>query len=418
MMSAVEKIFAAHSGRKQVRAGEIIVADIDLAEVNDLYLQTIYSFREMGGTQVWDREKLAFVFDHYAPAPTIQSAAIHKEMRDFVRSQGIRNLFDINRGVCHQVLPESGLVRPGNIVVATDSHTTTHGAFGAVGTGVGATDMAVIMLTGKLWFRVPESVEIRLDGKAPDGVFPKDIILYVLGQLGTDGAVYKAIEFTGSYIEQLGVSGRMVICNMAVEMGAKTAYIKPNQAVINYVTSRSKEGMTIYETDPGYEYEENWQFDVSQIEPQVAVPHSVDQAKPVSMLDRVQVNQGFIGACTGGRTEDIETAWRILRGKQLSDGCRLVVIPASSEVFLECMEKGYMQELVRVGATFSTPGCGPCLAAHEGVLAPGEVCISASNRNFPGRMGSNQAKIYLASPATVAASMLTGYIEDPRKWTK
>lgn len=413
-MHAIEKIFAKNSGLESVKSGQIVTAAVDTAEVNDLYLQTIYSFYEMGGERVWDTEKLAFVFDHYAPAPTIRSASNHKEMREFVRKQGIRWLFDVNCGVCHQVMPEKGLVRPGTIVVATDSHTTTHGAFGAVGMGVGATDMAAIMIAGKLWFRVPEIMEVRIEGTPRADVMPKDVILYILGQIKADGAVYKAIEFSGSYVEALNVAGRMVLCNMAVEMGAKTAYMQPNQAVLDYVSARTDIPFEVMTTDADYKFNDSRTFDISELEPQVAIPGNVDDVTPVDAVLGVKVHQGFIGACTGGRTEDIAAAATVLKGKKIADSCRLIVIPASSEVFLECMEKGYVEELVKAGATFSTPGCGPCLAAHEGVLAPGEVCITASNRNFPGRMGSNQSEIYLASPAVVAASMLKGCIARPQ----
>lgn len=417
-MHAIEKIFAKHSGRSSVQTGEIVTARVDFAEINDLYLQTIYSFYEMGGEKVWDPERCAFVFDHYAPTPDIKSAANHKEMREFREKNGLRYHFDTNCGVCHQVMPEAGLIYPGMIVVATDSHTTTHGAFGAIGTGCGATDMAAILLTGELWFRIPEIIEVRLEGEAPKGVYPKDVILAVLGRIRADGAVYKAIDFTGSYVESLGVAGRMVICNMAVEMGAKTAYMQPNQAVLEYVSSRAVRPFEVEETDPGYVYQESYVFDVSELEPQLACPSSVENVHTLSSViaeGPVRIDQGYIGSCTGGRTEDIAEAARILRGKHIADGTRLVLVPASRDVMLECMQKGYIQELMEAGATITTPGCGACLGAHEGILAPGEVCISSTNRNFPGRMGSTEAQIYLASPAAVAASVLNGYITDPRE---
>ena len=418
-MHAIEKILAKNSGRAQVKTGEIITARIDFAEINDLYLQTVYSFYEMGGEKVWDNTRAAFVFDHYAPAPDIKSAANHEEMREFARKNGLKYHFDTNCGVCHQVMPEAGVIYPGMIVVATDSHTTTHGAFGAMGTGCGATDMATILMTGELWLRVPEIIEVRLEGQAPRGVFPKDVILNVLGRIKADGAVYKAIDFTGSYVEQLNVAGRMVICNMAVEMGAKTAYMQPNEDVLNYVSKRAVRPYEVQVTDSGYEYSESWVFDVSTMEPQLACPHSVDNVRPLSAVtaDReVKLNQGYIGSCTGGREEDIAVAARILKGRHIPPYSRLVVVPASSEVMLSCMEKGYIQDLMHAGATITTPGCGACLGAHEGIIAPGETCISSTNRNFPGRMGSTQADIYLASPATVAVSMIEGRIADPRNY--
>ncbi len=418
-MHAIEKILAKNSGKSMVSAGEIVTAKVDFAEINDLYLQTVYSFYEMGGEKVWDPERAAFVFDHYAPAPDMKSAANQGEMREFARKNNLRFHFDTNCGVCHQVMPEAGVIYPGMIVVATDSHTTTHGAFGAMGTGCGATDMATILITGELWFRVPEIIEVRLEGKAPKGVYPKDVILHVLGQLKADGAVYKAIDFTGSYVEGLNVAGRMVICNMAVEMGAKTAYMQPNQDVLDYVEKRAVRPYEVQVTDPDFQYEETYVFDVSSLEPQLACPHSVDNVRPLPEVlqeREVKVDQGYIGSCTGGREEDIAEAAKILRGKHIPEYTRLVVVPASSEVMLSCLEKGYIQDLMKAGATITSPGCGACLGAHEGVLAPGEVCISSTNRNFPGRMGSNQAEIYLASPAAVAASILNGRITDPRQY--
>lgn len=418
-MHAIEKILARNSGKPEVRTGEIVTAKVDFAEINDLYLQTVYSFYEMGGEKVWDNEKCAFVFDHYAPAPDIKSASNHGEMREFARKNDLKFHFDTNCGVCHQVMAEAGVVYPGMIVVATDSHTTTHGAFGALGTGVGATDMATILMTGELWFRVPEIIEIRLEGIPQKGVYPKDVVLHVLGKIKADGAVYKAIDFTGSYVEQLNVAGRMVICNMAVEMGAKTAYMQPNQDVLDYVSARAVRPYEIQYTDPGYQYQESYVFDVSGLEPQLACPSSVDNVAPLPTVlsgGEIVLNQGYIGSCTGGREEDIAIAAGILRGKHIPPYARLIVVPASSEVMLACMEKGYIQDLMLAGATISTPGCGACLGAHEGVLAPGETCITSTNRNFPGRMGSTEAHLYLASPATVAASILNGRITDPREY--
>ena len=418
-MHAIEKILAKNSGRTHVKTGEIITAKIDFAEINDLYLQTVYSFYEMGGEKVWDNTRAAFVFDHYAPAPDIKSAANHGEMREFARKNQLKYHFDTNCGVCHQVMPEAGVIYPGMIIVATDSHTTTHGAFGAMGTGCGATDMATILMTGELWFRVPEIIEVRLEGKAPEGVFPKDVILNVLGRIKADGAVYKAIDFTGSYVESLSVAGRMVICNMAVEMGVKTAYMQPNQDVLDYVSKRAVRPYEVQDTDPGFAYGESHVFDVSGMEPQLACPHSVDNVDTLAHVTanrEIKLSQGYIGSCTGGREEDIAVAARIVKGRHIPPYSRLVVVPASSEVMLSCMEKGYIQDLMNAGATITTPGCGACLGAHEGIIAPGETCISSTNRNFPGRMGSNQASIYLASPATVAASIINGRITDPRDY--
>ena len=417
-MHAIEKIFAKNSGRPSVKAGDIVTAKVDFAEINDLYLQTIYSFYEMGGERVWDRGRAAFVFDHYAPAPTIKSAANQREMREFAKKNNLRFHFDINSGVCHQVMAEAGVVCPGTIVVATDSHTTTHGAFGAVGTGCGATDMACILMTGELWFRVPEIIEIRLEGQPGPGVLPKDVILYVVGQLKADGAVYQAIEFTGSYVENLSVAGRMTICIMAVEMGAKTAYMQPNQAVMDFLAGRAAWPYEIQTTDPDFVYARQYRFDLSGLPPQISCPHSVDNVCPVieAAGRDIRLDQGYIGSCTGGRVEDLEIAAKILKGQKIPAYSRLVVVPASAQVLSNCMERGILADLLSAGATLTTPGCAACLGTHEGILAPGEVCITSTNRNFPGRMGSNLAHIYLASPATVAASLLKGRITDPRKY--
>lgn len=417
-MHAVEKILARAAGKEKVETGEIINCNIDFAEINDLYLQTVYSFYEMGGKKVWDKDKISFVFDHYSPAPTIKTAQIHKEMRQFVKEQQLTHHFDINMGVCHQVMPEAGILRPGMVLIATDSHTTTHGAFGAFGTGIGATDMATALISGKLWFRVPEVIKIEINGQLQTGVYAKDVILHIIGELKADAAVYKAIEFCGNYVEEASVAERMTICNMAVEMGAKTAYMKPNQKVLDYLASRTKQPFIIDETDPGYDYAQTFTFDVSQLPPQVAAPHSVDNVVSLEKVKKVPIDQAFIGSCTGGRLEDIEEAVKIMNGKHIRENVRMVIIPASSEIFQKAMDLGYVQSLINAGATFASPGCGPCLGTHAGLLTEGEVCITATNRNFPGRMGSSGAFIYLASPAAVAAAAITGEISDPREMLK
>ncbi|MTI49324.1 3-isopropylmalate dehydratase large subunit [Sporosalibacterium faouarense] len=417
-MHALEKILAKASGKEDVSAGEIVNAKIDLAEVNDLYLQTIKSFYEMGGDKVWDPSKIAFVLDHYAPAPSILSASNQKEMREFVWNQEIEHLFDVNTGVCHQVMVEGGLVYPGMILVATDSHTTTHGAFGAFGTGVGATDLASIMLTGELWFKVPEVIKIEIKGNLKRGVMAKDIILHILGELGTDIAVYKAIEFTGDTLKNLNISERMVLCNMTVEMGAKTSYIQPDEITLKYLNDRGIKDFKVFETDSDFEYSEVYQFDISNLEPQIALPHSVDNGTDIGNVKRMKVDQVFIGTCTGGRLEDIEIAAQVIKDNKVNKKTRLVIIPASNEIMEKAVEKGYVSTLIRAGATFSSPGCGPCLGTHQGLLAPGEVCATTSSRNFPGRMGSTEADIYLVSPATAAAIAINGCIADPRDYLK
>ncbi|MGI6037384.1 MAG: 3-isopropylmalate dehydratase large subunit [Limnochordia bacterium] len=415
-MHALEKILARAAGKEAVQAGEMVTAAVDLAEVNDLYLQVIQSFRAMGGKKVWDPEKVTFVFDHYCPPPTPKAADNHRAMREFIQEQGIPHLFDIEAGVCHQVMPEAGLVYPGMVLVATDSHTTTHGAFGAFATGVGATDLAVVLATGSLWFTVPEVMEVHLTGRLNPGVEAKDVVLQLLGQLGADGAVYQAIEYTGPGLKNLSMAQRMVICNMAVEMGAKTTYIAPDEVTWAYMETRGIKEFPVPVTDPDYVYSGRVELDLSQVQPVVAAPHSVDNVHPIEKYAGQPIDQAFIGTCTGGRLEDIAGAVKVMGGRKVAPGTRLIITPASKEVYLRALEAGYIQALIEAGATVTSPGCGPCIGIHQGMLGPGEVCITASSRNFPGRMGSSEAEIYLASPLTVAASAVTGRITDPRQF--
>jgi homoaconitate hydratase family protein len=412
-MHAIEKILARAAGVPAVRTGEIANCAVDLAGINDLYLQTVRSFFEMGGTKVHDPDKIIMFLDHYAPASTIAQADNQKQFREFCRSQGIDLLMDVDQGVCHQVLADKGLVYPGQVLVVTDSHTTTHGAFGAFGTGVGATDLATIMITGKLWFRVPEIIRITLTGAMRPGVYAKDVILKIIGQLKADYAVYKAVEFAGPAVAGLSVSERMALCNMTTEMGAKACYIQPDAVTMAYLDSKGLQPDRMVATDPDFVYAAEHTYDVSGIGPQVSVPFSVDNVADIAVHAGKPVDQAFLGTCTGGRVEDLAVAARILAGRHIHPHTRMLVVPASKAVFLEAMDKGYVQSLVQAGATFVTPGCAACLGTHEGLLALGERCISTSNRNFPGRMGHGQAEIFLASPAAVAASALEGRITDP-----
>jgi len=421
-MHPLHRILAHAAGRNKVKPGEFVIAKVDLAEINDLYLQVLLSFKEMEGDKVWDPQKITFVMDHYAPAPTIKAAENQRKMREFAQEQGIKHFFDINRGVCHQVMPEEGLVWPGMMLVATDSHTTTHGAFGAFSTGIGATDMAAVLLTGEIWLRVPEIIKFNITGKIKKGIMAKDIILYIISQLGTDVALYKAIEFDGEAVKELSLDERLVLCNMSVEMGAKATYIKPDKRVWDYLSQvkNQKVKKDTYIKQPDGEenevYESIYNFDISNLEPQVALPHRVDKVVPVSQAAGKPIHQAFIGTCTGGRINDIKTAAEITKGKKIPSWVRLLIVPASNQILKKCIDLGYIQILLESGATLTTPSCGPCLGAHEGVLAPGENCISTSSRNFPGRMGSTDAKIFLSSPATVAASALKGAIADPREF--
>ena len=412
-MHALEKILARSSGQDSVTTGQIVNCRVDLAEVNDLYPQTIFSFQEMGGTKVHSPERITFILDHYAPASSIQQAENQKLMREFCRDQGIELLFDVDSGVCHQVMVDNGLVYPGMILIATDSHTTTHGAFGAFGTGVGATDLAVIMATGHLWLRVPEIIRINLSGKLTMGTYAKDVILHIIGMLGADYALYKGVEFSGPTLASWSVSERMALCNMTTEMGAKAAYIQPDQVTLDFLSGKVKKSFDIVETDEDFEYAEELFFDVTPITPQLAVPQSVDNVQPLTELIGTPVHQAYLGSCTGGRAEDIGVAARILKGNKVSPNTRLVVVPASKQVYLDALRNGDVETLVTAGATFVTPGCAACLGTHEGILAAGEVCIASTNRNFPGRMGHVESSVYLGSPAAVAAAALTGEITDP-----
>lgn len=415
-MHAIEKILARAAGKEKVATGEIVNCKVDLAGINDLYLQTIRSFHEIGGNRVHDPKRLIVFLDHYAPASSINQAENQKQFREFCWDQGIDLLMDIDQGVCHQVLVDKGLTSPGQLLVVTDSHTTTHGAFGAFGTGVGATDLAIIMATGKLWFRVPEVVRINLEGTMAQGVFAKDVILHIIGELGADYGVYKVIEFTGPMLKELSISERMALCNMTTEMGAKAAYIQPDEITLEYVRTRVKGEYTIFETDADYQYAATLSYDVTSIKPQVAAPSSVDNVFDLAQYAGTPVQQAYLGSCTGGRVDDIAVAARILKGKKIHPRTRFIIVPASKEVLLQSMEQGWMQMLVSAGATFVTPGCAACLGTHEGMIASGETCITTTNRNFPGRMGHRDARIFLASPAAVAVAALEGKITDPTSY--
>jgi homoaconitate hydratase family protein len=413
---AVEKILARAAGREEVITGEIVNCTVDLAGINDLYLQTLRSFAEMGGDKVHDPGKVVMFLDHFAPASTITQADNQKQFREFCRGQGIDLLMDIDQGVCHQVLVDKRLVRPGMLLVVTDSHATTHGAFGAFGTGVGATDLAIILMTGQLWFRVPEVIRIHLEGRLGIGVYAKDVILKVIGSLGSDYGVYRAVELAGPLLEGFGMSERMTLCNMTTEMGAKTAYIQPDHVTFDFLRNEVKPESSGVTTDPGYRYAAEHTFDATGLKPQVAAPHSVDNVSDIATYLGRPVDQAFLGTCTGGRVEDLAVAARILKGRHIHTRTRFVVVPASKGVFLEAMAKGYVQTLVEAGATFVTPSCAACLGTHQGVLAAGETCITASSRNFPGRMGHAGAEIFVASPASVAAAALEGKIADPAQY--
>ncbi|MEM2272656.1 MAG: homoaconitase large subunit [Candidatus Bathyarchaeia archaeon] len=417
-MTISEKILAHAAGLDHVKPGDIVDAKVDMAMANDITGPlAIKMFKRIGLKKVWDNKRIVLVLDHQVPADSAKSAELHKIMREFAREQGIELLYDVgDGGVCHQVMIEGGHVKPGDLIIGADSHTCTYGALGAFATGVGSTDMAAVFATGKLWLRVPQTIKINVTGGFQELVGPKDLILHIIGKIGADGAIYKAIEFTGPTIRGMSISGRLTLCNMVVETGAKNGIIEPDEKAIEYVRNRADKPFKIFKSDEDADYERTINFNVDSLEPMVACPHSVDNVKPVKDVEGVEIDQAFLGSCTNGRLEDLEAAARILRGKRIKRGVRMIVTPASTQVYLEALKRGLIEIFIRAGACVSNPTCGACFGGHMGLLAPGEVCISSSNRNFVGRMGSPEAMIYLASPATVAASAVEGKITDPRRF--
>ncbi len=413
-MTLAEKILARASGKQEVKPGEIVMAQVDVAMSHENADVVLRAFKEIGIPEVWNPDKIVLLFDHRVPAECEKTAETHKRIREFVKEQGIKHFYDMYAGICHQVLPEKGHTIPGEILVGTDSHTTTHGAFGTFATGIGATEMAGIWATGEIWFKVPSTIKIEVHGKFKPWVSAKDLILYIIGKLGADGADYKAVEFSGPAIKDMSIASRMVLSNLSMEMGAKVAFVEVDDKTLEYVKSRIQNtGDRIQEIASDGKYEKVLEFDVTSLESQVACPHSVDNVKPVSDVKGIKIDQALLGSCTNGRLEDLEVAAKILDGKRVVKSVRMLVIPASWEIYLEAMHRGYLEIFVRAGALVLNPGCGPCLGAHQGILAEGEVCVSTTNRNFQGRMGSSESFVYLASPATVAISAVKGEITEP-----
>jgi methanogen homoaconitase large subunit len=411
MPTISEKILSRASG-KTASAGDFVIANIDYAMAHDgTSVLAVKAFREMGAKKVWDPGRIIIPFDHIAPANNETAAKLQQGIRQWVKEQGITNFFDVGNGICHQVLPEQGFAMPGKLIIGADSHSCTYGAFGAFATGVGATDMAEIFATGKLWLRVPRSIWITVDGRLSKGVSAKDMTLYIIKNLGADGANYKAVEYYGDAISALSMPERMTLCNMAIEMGAKAGIVPPDEKTDDYLKGRAREKYTPVFADKDAEYIDEYSFDVGDLEPQVAKPHEVDNVVSVGEVAGTPLDQIFIGSCTNGRYEDLEAVARILKGKKVR--ARTIVLPASREVLIKATESGIIATLLKSGAIIAPPGCGPCLGAHMGVLCEGETCLSTSNRNFRGRMGAG-GLIYLASPETAAASALTGKISDPR----
>ena len=415
-MNIFEKILARASGRPETKPGDIVDARIDVAMIHDLTgPMTVQSWNKIGLAKVWDPSRIVVIFDHLVPPSTEQAAKVQNEVRKFVAEQGIPNFYEMGRGgVCHQVMPEKGHVRPGELIVGADSHTVTYGAFGAFATGIGSTEMAAVFATGKLWFRVPKAIKIQARGTLGEFVMGKDLVLDVIGKLGISGANYRGLEFTGEAVDRMSIDGRMTLCNMSIEAGAKAGIVPPDHRTINYLQGRAKASFTPIVSDQGAGYERELVLDAAALGPQVALPSSLERIRPVEEVIGTKVDQGFVGSCTNGRIEDYRVAARILRGKKIGRNVRLIITPASQEVYRQCLREGLLETFIESNAIVTNPGCGACIGIHLGVLGPGDVCISSSNRNFIGRMGSVEAKIFLASPATVAASMLRGEITDPR----
>lgn len=411
----IEKIFSNHSNN-DVYAGELVIAKIDFVFAQDGTAPlTIKAFEEMQRNSVFNPEKVVFVIDHSVPSPIEGISKLHKLMHTFSKKMGFK-IFDIGEGVCHQLIPEQGYVVPGDLVVGADSHTCTYGAINAFSTGMGSTDIAAAIVTGKLWFKVPETIKIVLNGKLPKGVYAKDIILYLIGQMNSDGATYKAVEFTGDIIKSLSIEARFTICNMAIEMGAKAGIMEPDDKCLNWVREHStKQPMPIF-GDTDAKYEKILNFDLSNLEPQISKFHTVDNVFSVSKMLGTKIHQAFLGTCTNGRLEDLRIVAKILKNRKKHKDVKFIIAPASKKIYLDAIKEGILQELIEAGGVVVAPGCGCCVGTHNGIPADNENVLSTANRNFKGRMGNKNAFIYLSSPATIAASVIKGEIADPREY--
>ena len=410
-----EKVLGRKAG-KEVQAGEVVTVSPDYILSHDNASAIIQEFKKLGIKNVRAPEKIVIVLDHIVPASEEKYAQNHKIIREFVVEQNIPNFYDINQGICHQVFTENGFALPGKLIVGSDSHTPSYGAFGAFAAGIGRTEAASVWATDEIWLRVPETIRIEIEGKLPRGVYAKDVILKIIGDGGADMADYKAVEFAGKAGKKFSLGSRFVLANMSAEMGAKNGYFEPDEVTLEWLKGRAKGEYEVIKSDPDAQYKSILKYDISDLVPQLACPHTVDNVKPVTEVEGKKFNQGVIGTCTNGRVEDLAVAARILKGRKVHPGVRVLVLPASWEVYREALKKGLLAVIAESGCVILNPGCGPCLGAHEGIMAPGEVALSTSNRNFKGRMGSRDSEIYLASPATVAASSLEGKITDPRKY--
>ncbi len=416
MPTLAEKILAAHTDRKKIAPGEFINVRVDLILANDITAPiAIREFRRIGVKKVFDPQKIVMVADHFVPNKDITSAEQVKVMRDFAHEQGVR-YYDVGQmGIEHVLLPEQGLVLPGDVVIGADSHTCTYGALGAFATGMGSTDIAAAMATGDIWMKVPPTIKFVYHGKLGKWVGGKDLILYTIGQIGVDGALYSAMEFTGEAVAALSMDNRFTMSNMAIEAGAKAGLFRVDSRTLEYIKPRAKRAHKVYEPDSDAEYAQVIEYDVSGMEPQVAFPHSPANAKPVSQASRVEIDQSVIGSCTNGRLEDLRLAAQVLKGRKVHPRVRCIVIPGSQQVYLDALKEGLIEAFIRAGAAVSTPTCGPCLGGYMGILAGGEKAVSTTNRNFVGRMGSPKSEVYLANPAVAAASAITGRIASPEE---
>lgn len=417
-MTISEKILAAHAGVDKVVPGEIINAKLDIVLANDVTGPVaIKEFAKLGKDKVFDQEKIALVNDHFTPNKDIASAEQSKAVRDFARAQGIKHFWDTGKvGVEHCLLPEQGVVLPGDLIIGADSHTCTYGALGAFATGVGSTDCAAGMATGEAWFRVPESLKFVFNGtKFQPWVGGKDLILYIIGKIGVDGALYKAMEFTGDGIRRLSMDNRLTMCNMAIEAGAKAGIIEPDEITLEYVQARAKRDYKVYHSDPDARYEKVYEFNSIDIPLQVAFPHLPENTKSVDEASGIKIDQIVIGSCTNGRLEDLEITANILKGNKIHPEIRCVVLPGTQDIYLEALRQGWIETMIEAGAAVSTPTCGPCLGGHMGILAKGERALSTTNRNFVGRMGHPGSEVYLCNPAVAAASAIRGEITHPRE---
>ena len=411
-MTMTQKILAAHAGKESVAAGELIEADLDLVLGNDITSPVaINEMARMNKKNVFDKDKIALVMDHFIPNKDIKSAENCKCCRQFAIRHEISHYYDVGKmGIEHALLPEEGLTVAGDSIIGADSHTCTYGALGAFSTGVGSTDMAAAMVTGKAWFKVPSAIKFELSGKPSKWVSGKDIILHIIGMIGVDGALYKSMEFVGDGIKYLSMDDRFTICNMAIEAGGKNGIFPVDDAAKEYMKEHSKREYKIYEADDDAEYERVIKIDLSKLKPTVAFPHLPENTKEVGSFEKVKIDQAVIGSCTNGRIGDLRVAARIMKGKKVCDGVRCIIIPATQKIYLQALEEGLIKTFIEAGAVVSTPTCGPCLGGYMGILASGEKCISTTNRNFVGRMGAVDSEIYLASPAVAAASSIAGYI--------